>query len=86
MKKMINDSALAVIAELHQEEKLCDVVIKVGGVEFNAHKIILCSCSSYFRWVGDLSKGEMSQTLHMSQQTGANVHNVWTKSENQNAK
>ncbi|KAM8945349.1 kelch-like protein 10 isoform 2-T2 [Pelodytes ibericus] len=35
--------------ELRLEGKLCDVVIKVDCYEFNAHKNILCSCSSYFR-------------------------------------
>ena len=35
--------------ELRLEGKLCDVVIKVNGIEFNAHKNILCGCSSYFR-------------------------------------
>ncbi|XP_073511530.1 kelch-like protein 10 [Phyllobates terribilis] len=28
---------------------MCDVVIKAIGVEFNAQKSILCSCSLYFR-------------------------------------
>ncbi|XP_072524064.1 kelch-like protein 10 [Salminus brasiliensis] len=31
------------------EGNLCDVVLKVGEVEFKAHKIILCACSEYFR-------------------------------------
>ncbi|KAL1006461.1 hypothetical protein UPYG_G00072690 [Umbra pygmaea] len=35
--------------ELRLTGKLCDVVISVCGTEFNAHKIILCGCSSYFR-------------------------------------
>ncbi|XP_074748141.1 kelch-like protein 10 [Strix uralensis] len=38
-----------VFSELCQEGKLCDVIISVGGVEFQAHKVILCSCSHYFR-------------------------------------
>ena len=37
--------------ELRLEGKLCDVIISVDGVEFNAHKNILCSCSQYFRSV-----------------------------------
>lgn len=37
--------------ELRLEEELCDVVICVDNVEFRAHKIILCSCSNYFRSV-----------------------------------
>ncbi|XP_071395885.1 kelch-like protein 10 [Centroberyx affinis] len=39
----------SVINKLRLEGKLCDVVIRVDGVEFNAHKIVLCGCSSYFR-------------------------------------
>ncbi|KAM3862838.1 kelch-like protein 10 [Diretmus argenteus] len=35
--------------ELRLEGKLCDVVIRVADVDFNAHKIILCGCSNYFR-------------------------------------
>lgn len=37
--------------ELRLEDELCDVVICVDNVEFRAHKIILCSCSNYFRSV-----------------------------------
>uniref|UniRef100_A0A7N8Y0B2 Kelch-like protein 10 n=1 Tax=Mastacembelus armatus TaxID=205130 RepID=A0A7N8Y0B2_9TELE len=39
---------LAVFTQFRLEGKLCDVVIKVDDVEFNAHRIILCSCSQYF--------------------------------------
>ncbi|XP_066576868.1 kelch-like protein 10 [Amia ocellicauda] len=35
--------------ELMLEGQLCDVVIMVEGTAFNAHKIILCGCSEYFR-------------------------------------
>ncbi|CAJ0930014.1 unnamed protein product [Ranitomeya imitator] len=41
--------AFNIFNELRMEGKLCDIVIKVGDVEFNAHKIILCGCSPYFR-------------------------------------
>ncbi|KAM6951115.1 kelch-like protein 10 [Aplochiton taeniatus] len=41
--------ACIVFNELRLEGQFCDVVIKVQEVEFNAHKNILCSCSSYFR-------------------------------------
>ncbi|XP_017291098.1 kelch-like protein 10 [Kryptolebias marmoratus] len=38
------------LKELLLEGTLCDTVIRVGGdVELKVHKIILCSCSSYFR-------------------------------------
>ncbi|CAJ0921500.1 unnamed protein product [Ranitomeya imitator] len=46
--KMIPE-AFNIFNELRMEGKLCDIVIKVGDVEFNAHKIILCGCSPYFR-------------------------------------
>ncbi|XP_049456957.1 kelch-like protein 10 [Epinephelus fuscoguttatus] len=45
------------INELRLEDKLCDAVIRVDGVDFNVHMVILCSCSSYFR---DLFRGKTS--------------------------
>ncbi|KAJ8377259.1 hypothetical protein AAFF_G00264870 [Aldrovandia affinis] len=38
-----------VFDRLRREGKMCDVLIAVDGVEFRAHKAILCACSSYFR-------------------------------------
>ncbi|GAA6231953.1 kelch-like protein 10 [Lates japonicus] len=38
-----------VFSELLLEGKLCDTVIRVSDVEFKVHRIILSSCSSYFR-------------------------------------
>ncbi|KAM9494997.1 kelch-like protein 10 [Clarias gariepinus] len=35
--------------ELRLEKELCDVLVKVNGAQFHAHKIILCGCSPYFR-------------------------------------
>lgn len=35
--------------EVRLQGVLTDVVIKVNGKEFKAHKIILCACSPYFR-------------------------------------
>nr|XP_023693783.1 kelch-like protein 10 [Paramormyrops kingsleyae] len=35
--------------ELRLTGALCDVVLVADGVEFEAHKIILCGCSTYFR-------------------------------------
>ncbi|XP_049893921.1 kelch-like protein 10 [Epinephelus moara] len=49
MEENMHDMASAVLTELRLEGKLCDVVIKVGDVEFDAHRIILCGCSPYFR-------------------------------------
>ncbi|KAM8972338.1 kelch-like protein 10 [Pelodytes ibericus] len=49
MERQMSATACSIFNELRLEGKLCDVVIKVNGTEFNAHKNILCSCSSYFR-------------------------------------
>ncbi|XP_041836841.1 kelch-like protein 10 [Melanotaenia boesemani] len=49
MENQTSDNTLAVMSELRLQGKLCDVVLQVGDVKFNAHKIILCSCSLYFR-------------------------------------
>ncbi|XP_060116504.1 kelch-like protein 10 isoform X2 [Heteronotia binoei] len=49
MERKMSAMACTVFNELRLEGKLCDVIIKVNGCEFNAHKNILCSCSSYFR-------------------------------------
>ncbi|XP_067447850.1 kelch-like protein 10 [Thunnus thynnus] len=39
----------SVYNELRLEQQLCDALIRVDNEEFQAHKIILCNCSSYFR-------------------------------------
>ncbi|XP_058301012.1 kelch-like protein 10 isoform X2 [Hylobates moloch] len=49
MERKMSAMACEIFNELRLEGKLCDVVIKVNGFEFSAHKNILCSCSSYFR-------------------------------------
>lgn len=50
MERKMSAMTCEIFNELRLEGKLCDVVIKVNGFEFNAHKNILCSCSSYFRY------------------------------------
>ncbi|XP_017273103.2 kelch-like protein 10 [Kryptolebias marmoratus] len=40
---------MSVYNELRLRKQLCDAVIRVDGVEFHVHKVILCSCSPYFR-------------------------------------
>lgn len=52
MERKMSAMTCEIFNELRLEGKLCDVVIKVNGFEFNAHKNILCSCSSYFRYQG----------------------------------
>ncbi|XP_075720075.1 kelch-like protein 10 isoform X1 [Rhinoderma darwinii] len=49
MERKMSSMACTIFNELRLEGKLCDVIIKVSGVEFNAHKNILCGCSPYFR-------------------------------------
>ncbi|XP_072343747.1 kelch-like protein 10 isoform X2 [Scyliorhinus torazame] len=49
MERKMSAMACTIFNELRLEGKLCDVVIRVNGIDFNAHKNILCSCSSYFR-------------------------------------
>uniref|UniRef100_A0A8C7IIT1 Kelch like family member 10 n=2 Tax=Oncorhynchus kisutch TaxID=8019 RepID=A0A8C7IIT1_ONCKI len=49
MERKMSAMTCTIFNELRLEGKLCDVVIKVNGIEFNAHKNILCGCSSYFR-------------------------------------
>ncbi|KAG8573395.1 hypothetical protein GDO81_012389 [Engystomops pustulosus] len=49
MEHKMDPMAYTVFNELRLEGKLCDVVIKASGVEFKAHKNILCGCSPYFR-------------------------------------
>lgn len=58
MERKMSAMTCEIFNELRLEGKLCDVVIKVNGFEFNAHKNILCSCSSYFRYnrVAELSQ------------------------------
>ncbi|XP_010159093.1 PREDICTED: kelch-like protein 10 [Eurypyga helias] len=47
-ERKMSAMACAVFNELRLQGKLCDVIISVDGIEFNAHKNVLCSCSHYF--------------------------------------
>ncbi|NXX98372.1 KLH10 protein, partial [Centropus bengalensis] len=49
MERKMSATACTIFNELRLEGKLCDVIIIVDDVQFNAHKNILCSCSHYFR-------------------------------------
>lgn len=48
-EKRVREMASSAVKGLLQRKELCDVMIKVGGAAFDAHKIILCSSSEYFR-------------------------------------
>lgn len=49
METEMSPTTCTVFNELRLDGQLCDVVLKVDSVDFNAHKNILCGCSSYFR-------------------------------------
>ncbi|KAM9368980.1 kelch-like protein 10 [Phaethornis superciliosus] len=49
MERRISPMACTILNELRLEGKFCDVTLSVDGTEFNVHRIILCSCSHYFR-------------------------------------
>uniref|UniRef100_G3N7M3 BTB domain-containing protein n=1 Tax=Gasterosteus aculeatus aculeatus TaxID=481459 RepID=G3N7M3_GASAC len=42
----------SIFNDLRLEGKLCDAVIRVAGQEdFKVHKVVLCNCSAYFRYL-----------------------------------
>ncbi|XP_071775697.2 kelch-like protein 10, partial [Centroberyx gerrardi] len=59
--------------ELRVEGKLCDAVIRVDDVAFNIHKIILCSCSPYFRAVFTHGWSSPQQLLYDIPSVSANM-------------
>ena len=44
------DSVLAGLKTLREKELLFDVVLKVEGKTFPAHRVVLASCCDYFRY------------------------------------
>ena len=44
-----SDELLRGLNELRQKRHLCDVVLRVGKSEMYAHKVVLASCSPYFK-------------------------------------
>lgn len=65
MERKMSAMTCEIFNELRLEGKLCDVVIKVNGFEFNAHKNILCSCSSYFRYTRVAEGSPRGQRAHL---------------------
>ncbi|XP_066575860.1 kelch-like protein 10 [Amia ocellicauda] len=51
MANTMSATTRSVYYELMLEGQVCDVMIIVNGKAFNAHKIILCGCSEYFRFL-----------------------------------
>lgn len=41
--------ALEQMNEMRSDGSLCDVTLVIGTVRINAHRLLLASCSSYFR-------------------------------------
>uniref|UniRef100_A0A8D0FNA2 BTB domain-containing protein n=1 Tax=Strix occidentalis caurina TaxID=311401 RepID=A0A8D0FNA2_STROC len=48
-ERQVREMACASFSNRCLEGTVCDVTISVDGVEFEAHKTVLCSCSDYFR-------------------------------------
>jgi hypothetical protein len=42
-------SVLSGLASLLRDKCMCDVVLVVDGLEFDAHRVLLAACSEYFR-------------------------------------
>ncbi|XP_061199242.1 kelch-like protein 10 [Neopsephotus bourkii] len=64
MDRKMSATACAIFNELCLEGKLSDVIISVDGIEFNAHKSILCSCSPYFRALFASSWNRAEKTVY----------------------
>ena len=45
------DSVLAGLKHLREKQQLFDVTFLVEGQEFRAHRVVLASCSDYFRYL-----------------------------------
>lgn len=48
------DNLLKTMYECYEEGKFCDVTLTVGSEKINAHKVVLISCSEYFKKLLDL--------------------------------
>ncbi|KAK7939475.1 hypothetical protein WMY93_002801 [Mugilogobius chulae] len=42
-------ASMSVFEEMRREQQFCDALLNVAGRQFPVHKVILCSCSTYFK-------------------------------------
>ncbi|XP_050407807.1 kelch-like protein 1 [Patella vulgata] len=56
-------SALNVMNELRVKEHLCDIVLRVDGAKYHAHKVVLAGCSPYLRAMFTNGMLETDQSL-----------------------
>ena len=47
--KRITEAAFSAFEELRRQNQLCDVVIRVDGHDFPAHRVVLAATCPYFR-------------------------------------
>ncbi len=47
--KQITEVAFSAFEELRQQNQLCDIVIRVDGQDFKAHRVILAATCPYFK-------------------------------------
>lgn len=55
--------AFEILDQLFEEQKLCDVCLQVGDKKIKCHRVVLASCSSYFRGMFTNSMLESSQDV-----------------------
>ena len=62
------NKAFSCLCEMRTSNQLCDVVIKVGDLSLNAHRVILAACSHYFNamFSGDMKESQQG-VVHIQQ-------------------
>lgn len=61
--KVLPLQAFEILGQLFEEQKLCDVVLQVGDRKIKCHRVILASCSPYFRGMFTNAMLEASQDI-----------------------